>query len=399
MLKAEHLNYLILHIGHQAPVSAVKFSPSKNTLVSCSWDGTVRIWDLFEGSKCMRELITLGTDALGLDFRPDGKQFAVSTMTGSVRFFDPESGEEVNDGINGRQDLEMSQSENELIKDDKKYFTSICYSMDGEYIICGGRSKYMCIYNVKEKIITKKFPVTWNLSLDGMYNYINKRKIMEFGFNVSNIADREAGALTTAINLPGVKRGDFSNRSVNPQIAVFSVEFSPTMRSFVASTTEGVVMYSIDIGNNFDPYQLSEDVTESSVKLAIANEEYSDAIMQSLKLNEKELVREAFESVPANSVSLVSTTFPIPYVEKCLKYLVVFLEDSKHIEFYLNWIHVLLQNHGVMLKDTNHSSLDSILRSLQRNLTKHLDDIGNLCEYNKHMLAYITSKVKPERET
>ena len=103
--------------GHTAPVSAVKFSPSKNTLVSCSWDGTVRIWNLFEGSKCIRELVTLGTEALGLDFRPDGKQFAVSTMTGSVRFFDPENGEEINDCINGRQDLEMSQSENELIKD------------------------------------------------------------------------------------------------------------------------------------------------------------------------------------------------------------------------------------------------------------------------------------------
>lgn len=39
--------------------------------------------------------------------------------------------------------------------------------MDGEYIIAGGKSKYICIYNVKEEMLVKKFEISQNKSFDG----------------------------------------------------------------------------------------------------------------------------------------------------------------------------------------------------------------------------------------
>lgn len=47
-------------------------------------------------------------------------------------------------------------------------FTSLCYSADGESILAGGQSKNVCIYNVKEGILIKKFEITQNRSLDGV---------------------------------------------------------------------------------------------------------------------------------------------------------------------------------------------------------------------------------------
>lgn len=47
-------------------------------------------------------------------------------------------------------------------------FTSICYSADGQCILAGGLSKYVCIYHVKEQILIKKFEISCNLSLDAM---------------------------------------------------------------------------------------------------------------------------------------------------------------------------------------------------------------------------------------
>lgn len=47
-------------------------------------------------------------------------------------------------------------------------FTSLCYSADGESVLAGGQSKFVCIYNVKEQMLMKKFEISCNLSFDAM---------------------------------------------------------------------------------------------------------------------------------------------------------------------------------------------------------------------------------------
>jgi len=47
-------------------------------------------------------------------------------------------------------------------------FTSLCYSADGTCILAGGRSKNICIYNVQESILLKKYEITQNRSLDAV---------------------------------------------------------------------------------------------------------------------------------------------------------------------------------------------------------------------------------------
>ena len=40
--------------------------------------------------------------------------------------------------------------------------------MDGEYLIAGGKSKYICIYNIKEEMLVKRFEISQNKSFDGI---------------------------------------------------------------------------------------------------------------------------------------------------------------------------------------------------------------------------------------
>lgn len=47
-------------------------------------------------------------------------------------------------------------------------FTSLCYSADGESLLAGGQSRFVCIYNLKEQMLMKKFEISCNLSFDGM---------------------------------------------------------------------------------------------------------------------------------------------------------------------------------------------------------------------------------------
>lgn len=47
-------------------------------------------------------------------------------------------------------------------------FTSLCYTADGSCILAGGQSKNVCIYNVAEGLLLKKFEITQNRSLDAV---------------------------------------------------------------------------------------------------------------------------------------------------------------------------------------------------------------------------------------
>ena len=72
--------------------------------------------------------------------------------------------------IDGRRDLRGGRKSTDLITAEhnmaSKYFKSICYSADGDFILAAGMSKYVCIYDVKSKIIIRKYPLTQNLSLE-----------------------------------------------------------------------------------------------------------------------------------------------------------------------------------------------------------------------------------------
>eukprot|EP01062_Namystynia_karyoxenos_P028622 TRINITY_DN21665_c0_g1_i1.p1 TRINITY_DN21665_c0_g1~~TRINITY_DN21665_c0_g1_i1.p1 ORF type:complete len:812 (+),score=193.25 TRINITY_DN21665_c0_g1_i1:108-2543(+) len=78
--------------GHTDAVHCVTFSPSGETAVSCSKDGTVRVWSIPAG----QELAALRGHAgavLGCAVSPAGDLVASTGADGSVRFWDPREGE------------------------------------------------------------------------------------------------------------------------------------------------------------------------------------------------------------------------------------------------------------------------------------------------------------------
>ena len=54
-----------------------------------------------------------------------------------------------------------------------RYFTSIAYSADGTCLLAGGNSKYVCIYEISQQILLKKFQISFNRSLDGILDEVS----------------------------------------------------------------------------------------------------------------------------------------------------------------------------------------------------------------------------------
>lgn len=390
--------------GHTAPVSSLTFSPTQAVLISASWDKNVRIWDVFT-SKGSRETINVLSDALAVTFRPDGVEFAVATLNGQISFFEVRDSVQTG-SIEGRNDLSSGRRDTDLVSANQvqkgKAFTTLCYTADGDCILAAGQSKHVCIYHVKQQILLKKFEISQNHSFDAMDDFISRRKMSEFG-NLALVEEREPNdgdRPETSIALPGVKKGDMASRSFKPEVRVSCIRFAPTGRSFAATTTEGLLLYSLDHNLVFDPIDLETDVTTSAVRKAIRDGECSKALMMALKLKEHKLVVEAVESVSVDEVMLIVSTISPRYLERFIAFLSDQLESSAHLEFYLVWVENLLMTHGQTLKTKSMHILAS-LQNLHRSLVTKRQQLEKICDYNKYTLQYISSsgEIAEKRQT
>ncbi|GAX22659.1 periodic tryptophan protein 2 [Fistulifera solaris] len=166
--------------GHAGPVCSMAFQPSGGVLVSASWDGTVKLWDLYK-KNVATENLQHTADVVCVASRPDGKEICSGTTGGMLCIWDVETGR-LKYEIDGRRDISGGRKMNDRMTADNnaagRYFTSVCYSADGSFILAGGNSKYVCIYELSQQILLKKFQVTFNRSLDGVLDEV--RSVLYF---------------------------------------------------------------------------------------------------------------------------------------------------------------------------------------------------------------------------
>ncbi len=381
--------------GHEGPVAALAFAPSGDTIISGSWDHTVRVWSIF-GRTQTSEPIQLTADVLHVAFRPDSKQVAVSTLDGQLTFWSVSEASQEG-GVDGRRDVSggrmISDRRTAANSPGTKSFNCIAYSADGSCIIAGGNSKYICLYDVQSGTLIKKFTVSVNLALDGTQEFLNSRNLTEAGPRGLIDVQGEASDLEDRIDrtLPGTTRGDSSARRTRPQIRVPAVAFSPTGRAFCAASTEGLLVYSLDSMLNFDPFDLDLDITPATTLEAIRMKDFLRALVMAFRLNELPLVHRVYEAIPVANVSLVVKSLPTVYLARLLRFIAQATDESPHLEFNLRWIEALLNSHGPYVKE--HASLfASELRTVQKAIAKTQSELARLADDNIYTLDYLLAQ-------
>ena len=384
--------------GHEGPVASLAFAPSGDTIVSGSWDHTVRIWSIF-GRTQTSEPIQLQADILHVAFRPDSKQVAASTLDGQLTFWSvSEASQQA--GVDGRRDVsggrKISNRRTAANMAGTKSFNCIAYSTDGTCVIAGGNSKYICLYDVQSGTLLKKFTVSVNLSIDGTQEFLNSRNLTEAGPRSLIDFQGEASDLEDRIDrtLPGATRGGLSTRRTRPEVRVPAVAFSPTGRAFCAASTEGLLVYSLDNALQFDPFDLDLDITPASTIAAVHSKDYLLALVMAFRLNERPLIRRVYENIPVADVSLVVRNLPTVYLARLLRFVAQATDESPHLEFNLRWIEALLSAHGPYLKD-NSGSFASELRTVQKAVVKIQTDLARLADDNVYALEYLLAQPVP----
>ncbi|WOL14635.1 periodic tryptophan protein [Canna indica] len=381
--------------GHEGPVHALMFSPTSSVLASSSWDKTVRLWDVFEGKGAV-ETFPHNHDVLTVVYRPDGKQLACSTLDGHINFWDPIDGllmytiEGRRDIAGGRLMTDRRSASNSSLG---KYFTSLCYSADGSYIFAGGNSKYICMYDVADQVLLRRFQTTRNLSLDGVLDFLNSKKMTDAG--PLDLIDDENSDTEVGIDqqtrecLGHGLPGSMPNRG-RPIVRTKSLKIAPTGRSWAAATTEGVLMYSIDESFVFDPTDLDVDVTPEAVEEALESNQPQRALLLSLRLNEDSLIKKCIFSVRPLDIPTVSSSIPFKYLQRLIEAFADLLENCPHLEFLLRWSQELCKAHGHAIQQNSRSLLPS-LRSLQKAISKLHQDLTDTCSSNEYLLRYLCS--------
>ena len=106
-------------IGHSGTVSALAFSPDGTRLVSASWDGTARLWDIASGTE-MIDFIGHMDRVTDVAFSADGTRVATASWDGTVRLWDAGTGFELASFAHGAE------------------ANSVALSPDGTRIAAGG---------------------------------------------------------------------------------------------------------------------------------------------------------------------------------------------------------------------------------------------------------------------
>ena len=357
--------------GHTAPVSGLAFSPNGDQLASCSWDRSIRLWSVFGRSRAS-EPITLSSEATSLAFRPDGKEICASTLDGQLNFIDVAEGQ-ISSVIEGRRDISGGRRVDDRLtaanNAASKYFNSVTYTADGKCVLAGGSSKYVVIYDRQEGVLVKKFQISENLSLDGTQEMLDNRRVTEAGPIDSIDRQGEASDLEDRLDntLPGAQKGDLSKRRYRREARTSGVRFSATGRSWAAASTEGLLIYSLDEGTTFDPFDLTMDLTPASIIETLEKGEHLLALVMALRLSEKALIQQTYEATPPSSVRLVARQIPGIYVEPLLRFIAGHMESSPHIEFDLLWVGAILTSHGRLIKERR-GEMASVMRGVQKGL-------------------------------
>jgi periodic tryptophan protein 2 len=367
--------------GHEGPVVSLSFLPNGLSLISGSWDNTVRIWNIFQRTQTS-EPLQLQSDILCVATRPDSKQIAVASLDGQLTFWSVDEGEQ--EGVtDGRRDVsggrKMTDRRAAVNISGTKNFRSVSYSADGTCVLAGGNSKYICLYDVQSGALVKKFTVTVNLSIDGTQEYLNSNRLTEAGPEGLIDQQGEASDLEDRIDrtLPGAQRGKYSKTRQRPEIRVNDVAFSPTGRAFCAAATEGLLIYSLDDDLQFDPFDLDTEVTPENTILALEQREFLKSLVMALRLNEAQIIRRVFESIPPTDIGLVSKAIPLAYLSSLLRFVAKSMEESPHLEYNLLWIQQLMSHHGRYLK-TRSREFGPELRMIQKGVSKIQNELAKL---------------------
>lgn len=367
--------------GHEGPVSCLALNPRDGTLASGSWDKTARIWNVFNNEQT--DKLEHPTEVLAVAYRRDGKELACATLNGTIHIWEP----------NDARLIAVIDAQRDLAFDDRglggsslkrdltavKHFDALSYSVDGRCVLAGGRSRFVCVYAVKHKVLVKKFRISSHRKAAGEDDDSSDDEERRLFEKHDDEDDDQA--------LPGAQGAKRSGPKLARSTSrVNAVAFSPAGRSFVAVAPGAILVYSLVDDANFAPFDVDEAVTPDAVARALEAQDPARALVMALHLADDSLVHVVLSNVVPDRIDFVVAAVPSARASALLLIVATRLDEAVHLELYVGWLLAILRAHGPALRDD-----PGVLRAAQRVLLAHQRSLLTVVDDNDFALGFLAN--------
>jgi periodic tryptophan protein 2 len=416
--------------GHEARISHLRFAPSSNDgiLASCSWDSSLKVWDVFARKNKAGESLMNQREVSCCAFDPvDGTIVAVASLAGHITFWDTRNGIEVG-SIDAIRDIGSGRKEGQKFstgalkgKRSKRdgsgtevnlnqYFSAMEYGgAAGRWLVAVSRnSAFACIFDPLEKNLIKRIELTTHAGLSGVKQFLNSRfhsdLVDDDGYEDLDRSEKRAKRVSSGMALPGVSRGDMRLASGKRVWRVNGLAVSPDGQEIAVGTSEGAYILSMNSRNgklgSFNPTDISEEVSTKTVEKALTDGDYRKAAICALSLSDLSSFETVFYVVGAREqIAQVVQSLPrslfVPLVRNISKLLHP-VEGTKHVERAMLWISLLVQLKFNEVQFAVHqtragSEIRAALCSILQHVQTHSAALGSLMRDNSFVLSFLTT--------
>lgn len=372
--------------GHSSPVSGLFFLQS-GVLVSSSWDKTIRLWDIFE-HKAGTETLDLNSTILAVTGRSDSKQIAASLSNGDLSIWNLGDLDEnfiiecKRDAAGGRGISDRFTSKN---NPNNKRFNSISYSPDGGFLLAGGNSKYICIYDLKHRVLISKISFTENRSLSGVLDKLNSKQMTEAGpIDEFELGEYDGDQEFDEHGIPVKSRPGILRNVVKVQVKASKVAYSSTGRSFAVVTSEGLLIYSMEHNEKWMPMGLDIEISKPKIVESLIKEEYVSALISALVMAEDDLTWKVLMRIPLNEVNMVVSQIRGNELISLVCLLGQQAGKTCELGVIMAWTKELCKVHSQKLRGR------SEIRNLLRNMAKKYSEMAWMTQDNTYLLQYLS---------
>lgn len=382
--------------GHQGPIQSLSNDPTRSGwIASGSLDKTVRIWSLYrqqKSSPLLESTLEIGSEVSCVQFRSDGKELAVSALNGQILFFDGISFDQVA-SIDGSRDATGGRYSTDLFtaaNSPRKYFTCICYSPDSTLLLAGGISNHICMYDMtcRTRPLLRQVVISHNLGLEGVQEKLNSKYMIE---HPDNDNDNDQNAYESKKNIESLP-GTTKKRSIR----CLEIRFSPDGQQWAATTTDGLLIYSLDDTMLFDPMDgLLPDMTPENILAHIDNGQYMIALYMALKLNDENLIQKVVASVPINKILQTimikdnNNMFMGRYLNRLLCVISDMIDRLPITDILLEWSKQLLMAYGPLISSRYGKDIMTGLRSLYQSVLRIYEPLSQMANEDKQLLQWV----------